>query len=341
MSVKKIVTSQQRSQKLASDDPCKVQLRKVRLSHPHLFSAKAFNNDPDGKKAFSASFLIPDDTREGEDMIADIEDAIEAAKEKEFGKKIPKIKADNIAFREGDDDRPETKNHMVVAARNYKRPRVLDRDKTDLHEEDGVIYGGCYVDGIVRFWAQKYNGIPRVNCSLEAVRFREDGEPFGAAPIDPDEFDDLDDDRPSRRSRRNRDDEDEDEDDRSSRRSRRSRDDEDEDDDRSSRRSRRSRDDEDEDGDDRSSRRSRRSRDDEDEDEDDRSSRRSRRSRDDDEEEDDRSSRRSRRSRDDDDEDDDRSSRRSRRSRDEEDEDDDVDRPSRNSRSRRRRDDDL
>jgi hypothetical protein len=310
---------------LASDDICKVRLTNVRLSFPHLFKARGFGSDDNGSKAYSGSFLIPKDTKDGDRMIADIEDAIEEAKFKEFGKKVPKIKSDNVAYKDGDDEgRPESEGYMVVPARNNKRPRVLDRDKTDLTEEDGVIYAGCYVDAIVRFWAQKYEGIPRVNCSLEGVRFRRDGDAFGAAPLDPDEFEDLDGD--------------EDDDDRGSRRNRRSRDD-DEDDDRGSRRNRRSRDEDEDEEDDRGSRRSRRSRDEDDED--DTSSRRRKRSRDDDED-DDRGASRRRRSRDeDDDEDDDRGSRRSRRSRDDEDEDDDEDRPPRSSRNNRRRNRDI
>ncbi|MFC3724471.1 ssDNA-binding protein [Neoaquamicrobium sediminum] len=327
-------------------DPRRVQLKDVRIGHPQLFNARGFGKSNSGEKAYSAQFYIDLSTKQGKAQEDAILDAEEAAMEREFGedrKKWPKIKKDNKPYFYGDDvdedeRKPEWEGMLVVKSRNKKRPRVLDRDKTDLDEADGLPYGGCYVDAIVQLWGQTYEGIPRLNNALEAVRFRRDGEAFGAAPVDPDEFDDLDDeddDRGSRRRGRDRDDED---DDRGSRR--RGRDRDDEDDDRGSRRSR-SRDDDD---DDRGSRRGRgRDRDDED---DDRGSRRSR-----DRDDDDRGSRRSR-DRDDEDRDDDRGSRRgrdrddddgdrrSRRSRDSE--DDDVDRPSRNSRARDRddRDDD-
>lgn len=301
-------------------DDTKVQLIDVRLSYPHLFEPKAFGKG-EGKPAYSASFLIPYDDKRGKQMLDACEDAIEAAKERLWGDKVPKVKRGNIAIRTPDDEedpddvKPEEEGMSVVAARNYKQPRVLDRDKTDLDESDGRPYGGCYVDAIVRFWAQDYEGTKRVNCSLEAVRFRRDGEPFGAAPVDPDEFEDLDPDEGGgrRSNRRRKDDEDGEDEGRSSRRRGRDRDDDDQDDDKGSRRSRRSRDDDEDD--DRSSRRSKRSRDDDEED--DRSSRRRGRDRDEDrseDDDDDRSPRRSKRSRDDDD--DDRSSRRSRRDRD-------------------------
>lgn len=310
-------------------DPRRVTLKNVRLSYPNVWEARAFA-DGDGKPAFSAAFLIPKDTTLGKDTILDIEDAIEAAKEAEWDNKIPKIKRSNIAFRDGDDDqdgeidlKPENEGMMIVPARNYKRPKVLDRDKTELVEADNVIYGGCFVDAIVTFWAQTYKNTPRINCSLEGIRFREDGEAFGAPPISGDDFDDLPDDRESRRSRSSRDDDD--------RPSRSRRDEADDDRPSRSRRDepddRRSRRDEAEAEDDARSARRR--------EEDDGEPRRSRRDEPDDrrsrrDERDDREDRRSRR----DERDDDRPSR-SRR----DEEADDRDRPSRNSRSRR--DDDI
>lgn len=307
-----------------NSDPTRIQLKRVRLSYPALFRPKGFGKNNDGEPAYQAAFLIdPEDKlgRKNEDLIVD---AIEEAKIKKWGDKIPKLKQDKICFREGDEDKPEEDGMMVLSARNYKKPKVLDRDKEEVVEADGIPYAGCYVDAIVRIWVQDNEYGKRINCSLEAVRFREDGEPFGAPPVDPDEFDDLDDeddDRPRRR--RNRDDDD-DEDEKPRRR--RSRDEDGDEDDRPRRRRSRGDDDEDE------KPRRRRSRDD-DGDEDEKPRRR--RSRDEDADEDDRPRRR--RSRDEDDDDEDEKPRR-RRSRD--DDDDDEDRPSRNSRARRSRDDD-
>ena len=269
-------------------DPTRVSLRNVRLSYPNLFTARAFARG-EGKPAFSASALIPKDTKHGKALIEKIEDAIWAAKDKKWPGKADsvKVKKVNIAFSDGDDVdpdedevKPEQEGMMIVRARNYKRPQVVDENNEDVREQDNIIYGGCYVDMLVTFWGQDYENTKRVNCSLEVVRFREDGEAFGAGPADLSELDDDDDDdRGSRRSssKRSRDDDD---DDRGSSR-KRGRDDDD-DDDRGSRK-RSSRDDDD---DDRGSRK-RSSRDDDDEDE----RPRSRRSRDDDDD-DDRGSRR-------------------------------------------------
>lgn len=350
-----------------AEDICKIMLKDVRLSFPQLFRAKAFGDGSQGEPAFSAEFLIDKNTKLGQKTLDMIDDAIYEAKVKKWGedeKKWPKISKDKPFFKDGDDpdyERPETEGMMIVSSRNPKKPRILGIDKEDLHESDGIIYGGCYVDAIVRVWAQDNKFGKRVNCSLEAVRFRRDGDAFGAAPIDPDEFEDIEggeDDRRSSRSRGSRDrdddrgssrgssrggrdrDEDRDDDRGSSRRSSRSsRDDDDRDEDKGSSRRGRDRDDE---GDDRGSSRGR-SRDRDDDGDDRGSSRRS--SRDDD---DDRSS--SRRGRDDErggsrrgrdeDEDDDRGRGGSRSSRGGRDDDEGDDRPSRNSRSRGRRDDD-
>lgn len=297
-------------------DPARVTLKDVRLSFAHLFRPQAFG-DGDGEPKYNANFLIDDSTKVGKANLDAIEDAIDHVKSEKWPKGAPKLSDEKVCLRDGNkSDYDGYEDMFFVSANNAKAPLCLDRDKTEVVEADNVLYSGCYVDAIVRVWAQDNKWGKRINASLEAVRFRRDGEAFGAAPPDPDDFDDLEDDDDDRGSRRRSRDDDDDRG--SSRRgsSRRSRDDDD-DDDRGSRR--RSRDDDD----DRGSRR--RSRDDDD----DGGSRR--RSRDDEDDE-----RGSSRRRGKDDEDDRASSRR--RSRD--DEDDDVDRPSRNSRSRRRGDDD-
>ena len=204
------MASESRKQK----DPTRVSLRNVRLSYPNLFTPRAFARG-EGKPAFSASALIPKDTKAGKALIEKIEDAIWAAKDKKWPGKADqvKIKKANIAFSDGDDVdpdeddvKPEQEGMMIVRARNYKRPQVVDENNEDLREQDNVIYGGCYVDMLVTFWGQDYENTKRVNCSLEVVRFREDGEAFGAGPADLSELDDDDDDdRGSRRRGRRED----------------------------------------------------------------------------------------------------------------------------------------
>jgi hypothetical protein len=310
-------------QRRKEKDPARITLKNVRLSHPHVFTARAFGRPRNGetaKPAYSATALVD---MKRESLIDKIWDAVDAAKEKAFPGKDPrdiKIKKANMALFEGDnpgedvDVKEEQKGMLVVRARNYKRPLVLDQDGEELRESDNVIYGGCYVDMIVQFWAQDYEGTKRLNCSIEGVRFRDDGDPFGAGPLDPSEFDEGEDDGGSRRSSSRGRDKDDDDDRGSRRGGGRSRGDDDDDRGTSRRRG--------DDDDDKGSRRGR--------DDDDRGSRRGR------DEDEDRGSSRRRGDDDDDrgtsrrrgDDDDDRGSRRGR--------DEDEDRGS----SRRRGDDD-
>ena len=293
------------------DDPCKVRLKMVRLSYPHLFKAKGFGRDQTGEKKFSATAIIDPDTKAGKANMDLLDDAIAAAKEAKWGNKPPKLKGDKICFRDGDDDADETKGMMICVASNSKRPITLDENGDDVTEADDVLYGGCYVDMIVRIWAQDNEFGQRINASLEGVKYRDEGEAFsGHSKTTAGDFDDDGDDRGSRSRGRGRDDDDGD--DRDSRGGRRGSRDDDGDDRGSSRGRGRGRDDDD--GDDRGSSRGRgRGRDDDDGDDDRGNSRGGRRgSRDDDDGDDDRGSRSRGRGRDDEG-DDDRGSRGGRR----------------------------
>ena len=232
----------------------------ARLSYPFLFKPRVQEND-DGKttKKFQAKFIL--DKKKSKAFIEEIEDAIDELIEKKWGKRPAKLGDDRLCLRDGDDeDGAEFHGAMVLSASNTKRPEVRDRNKAPLVEEDGKPYAGCYVNAIVRLWAQDNKYGKRINASLEAVQFLKDGEAFGAPPVDVDsKFKDFGDDEEGGSSRR------------SSRRSR----DEDEGEERPSRSSRRaSRDDDEDERPARSSRRA--SRDDDEEEQPRRSSRRSR-----------------------------------------------------------------
>ena len=105
-----------------------------------------------------------------------------------------KIASDKLALKDGDDSgRDEMIGKMTIKASTKKRPVVIDRDKTPLVEDDGKPYAGCYVNAIIRLWAQDNSYGKRINASLEGVQFHKDGEPFGAGGVSVDEFDDFED----------------------------------------------------------------------------------------------------------------------------------------------------
>ena len=337
---------------MASDDkekdPCKVRLKMVRLSYPALFRPKKFGKKGDGEPKFSAVAIIDPETKAGRNNIAALEDAIEAAKEAKWGSKPPKIKRDKICLREGDPDAEETQGMMTLNASNTKAPLALDENGDDVTESDDVLYGGCYVDMIVRIWAMDNEYGVRINASLEGVKFRKDGDPFTShSRTTADDFEDDDDDEDEdEKPRRRRNSRDDDEDEKPKRRGRSSRDDDEDEDDKPKRR--RGRDDDEDEAP--KSRRGGRSSRDEDEDEDEAPKRRGRaaqgRSRGDDDE-DESPKRRGRSSRDDEDEDE--APKRRRNSRDDDEDEapkrrrpkDDDDEPKSRRRSRSRDDDEY
>ena len=195
-------------------DPARVLLKNVRLSYPALWKPKAFGGKGDqGEPKFQGNFLMDKDDKIGRRNIEKLEDAIEHVKAEKWPKGAPKLAAAKICLRDSDDMEEMSdgyENCMYVSTSNAKKPRVLDADGLDVKEGDeGAPYAGCYVDAIVRVWAQDNEYGKRINCSLEGVKFREDGEAFGAAPVDADDFDDDDDEPPSRSKKRSHDDEDE------------------------------------------------------------------------------------------------------------------------------------
>lgn len=268
-----------------------IRLENVRLSYEAIFKPKKFggaSGDGEDEPAYQGSFIF----EKKDPQVDKCWEIIDGLLDEEFNGKPPKLKDDKFALR-NDKDEPEYAGRWYVAARNKKRPKVIDRNKEPLYAEDGKPYSGCYVNAIVRFWVQNNKWGKRVNASLEAVQFRKDGEAFGADPVDTDEaFDEVEEDDEDRgeRSRgsgrgRSREDDRDDERRGSSRGRGRGRDDNDDDDeeDRSRRARRASREDDDERGGRRAQSRSNRR-----EDDDDDPPPRRNRGRDDDDEDDDR-----------------------------------------------------
>lgn len=226
-----------------TDSNVEVVLNNVRLAFEHVFRPQSGRLDKKtnttSEPSFNAAFLVSKKDKKQDDMILD---AIDKSMEMMWGKDKPRIKDDRKPYQNGDDyDYDGYPGHWVLNARNKRAPKVVHSkvdpdDKNEfleLFESDGVIYGGCRVNAIVRIWCQDYDGTKRVNCSLEAVQFFADDEPFGgAAKADTSKFKGMEgevkDGGDFRKSRGERHGRDNDDDDRGSRRGR----DDDKDDDR-------------------------------------------------------------------------------------------------------------
>lgn len=158
-----------------------VKLIKVRLSFPHLFTARAVNEGD--KPKFSANFILDND--EHEDLIAELEDAIESVATEQWKGKTPKNL--KTCLRDGEDYADKDgygDGTMFLTASTDKRPPVVDRDMSPIVEDDDKIYAGCFVNATIRLWAQDNQYGKRVNANLRAVQFVRDGDAFGAEPID-------------------------------------------------------------------------------------------------------------------------------------------------------------
>ena len=164
----------------------KIKLNNVRLSFPSLFRKATFEGT---ETKYEATFMLNKD--EHGDLIADIKKQIAAGIKENL--KGAKIASDKIALKDGDESgRDEYEGHYTLKAANGKRPKVINRDKTPLTEDDEVIYSGCYVNAVVEPWYQANAYGKRVNFNLLGVQFFKDGEPFESGSVaDDDDFDEY------------------------------------------------------------------------------------------------------------------------------------------------------
>ncbi len=187
-----------------------IKLERVRLSFPDIWKPKAVKKEDEPK--YSAAFLIEKTEKEKEGkwdkegQVSSFKLAVLTVAKEEWGDKAkemiqkgvshPKGGKDVIltCLHEGSDKEYDGYNesNMYISSSSPRRPMVRDRDLAVLAEEDRRPYAGCYVNAIVRLWNQKNNFGNRVNAELMGLQFVADGEPFGAAPLADDAFENLD-----------------------------------------------------------------------------------------------------------------------------------------------------
>lgn len=155
-----------------------IQVKDVRLSYPHLFKPWAQNEDQD--KKYSARFLLPVETHGQE--IKEIQQFLTKMMAEKFKARIP---LDRLFLRDGNaTGKPEDADCWYISASDSIRPQVVGRKREPLTEEDDIVYGGCYVNALIRPWAQDNKFGKRINANLVAVQFVRDGERFGQARPD-------------------------------------------------------------------------------------------------------------------------------------------------------------
>jgi hypothetical protein len=160
-----------------------IMLDAVRLSYPHLFQATQYQGK--GAFSYSAAFhIVP-----GSNNDKKIRAVIEALKP-QFGKNaneiLKSIELNSMKYCYMNGVLKGLDNVWVLTAKRKQedgKPLVLGKNpKQNLSAEDGVIYGGCFVNAKVELYAQSQGtGAPGLRCGLIAVQFFSDGESFGGA----------------------------------------------------------------------------------------------------------------------------------------------------------------
>jgi ssDNA-binding protein len=181
-----------------------IMLKNVRASYPHVLKAQPNKNEKGEITGYSYSIkvLLPKDTHvEAKKLVQ--REIMKILKENNRGEKIPtklRFLRDGDPADEDDVGKPEEAGCWTVSARESKRPVVIDNRKDpktgqprrlnpDNPEDNERIYGGCYVNVMIRPWWQSNVNGKRVNAGLSVVQFRKDGEPFGSGRITDDVVD--------------------------------------------------------------------------------------------------------------------------------------------------------
>ena len=169
-----------------------LELKKVRLSFPHVFEHGTFGGETTGK--YEATFLLPkSDVKTYELIMAEVE----ATKGKS------KVPSDKICVKDGDDlDDDHSAGHWVIRTANSNRPTLVNRKGVpvtkDDNEVDPMFFGGATVNAFISFWKQDNAYGKRVNGNLAGIQYvsgdvMEDG--FGdTGTVKADMFSVLDDD---------------------------------------------------------------------------------------------------------------------------------------------------
>jgi len=162
-------------------------LKNVRLSFPQIWTAKAYMEGQTAK--YSANLLL--DKEADAEQIATMKKAIKKEATRAFSGDIPK--GLKTCLGDGVEKAYDGyENAMFVSCSSRQRPTIIDRDRTQLVEEDDKPYAGSYVNAAISLWVQNNNFGKRINCNLTGLQFVKDGERFGGGGIKVDDvFDDI------------------------------------------------------------------------------------------------------------------------------------------------------
>lgn len=175
--------------------PNEIRLTNVRLAFPKLWTPEPFPGGTDPTPYFSATFILP----KNHPQIKALNDMMTRIANEKWGAKGPQVlkaaKAIGKVFlRDGDAkaDMDGFEGNMFISARSKTRPGTFDNLRNPTTDADGIIYGGCYVDAVVSFFAY-VKGNNGLGAGLKGVQYRGPGDAFTGAgkPADSDDFDEI------------------------------------------------------------------------------------------------------------------------------------------------------
>lgn len=177
----------------------KIKLRNVRLAFPTLAKPGVPKGYDNADPKYSAVLILNPEDEQNRESIKLLKKTIDDLIKAQWGEKPVKMKPidcfgkGNMMVRSGTNEVYDGfDGNYFVSANNKKRVLCLDRAKNEIHPDDieNKLYGGCYVDVILNFWAQDNQYGQAIRCSLSAVRFWADGDEFGGGGASADDFDD-------------------------------------------------------------------------------------------------------------------------------------------------------
>ncbi len=178
------------------NDAQKVLTGEVRLSYAYIVAPRAPKNNPDGKKKYSVTLLIPkSDVGTKADIDKSIEAAVQQAVEKTWKVRPPVIAeivhdGDGVR-RNGMPYGPECKGHWVLTASRDTQPYLCDIKNTQVDLPAQEFYSGCYTRALIRFYGYDKAGNRGIGCDLRGLIKTRDGEPLTGGVVTAAEFEGI------------------------------------------------------------------------------------------------------------------------------------------------------
>lgn len=181
-------------------------LKKARLSNVYVFE-KSAPMEEGGTAKYRCKFIL--ESRKQDEAI---QDCIMEACVAKFGQKAGEKLFDRIidnpekcCFRDGDDNTDDEGNiregfegYMYVAGNSTKKPLLLDKQRDEVGEEDGLIMSGNYANVKIDIfaWEHKKSKAKGVSAQIMGIQYVKEGEPLGGGGrrANVNDFDEIDED---------------------------------------------------------------------------------------------------------------------------------------------------